>query len=93
MGQFGVTEAEFTCMFIHILTGIFGQQMWQISLKALLGITSNFIASCPAAIGNLLSINLGSATVYFFSGLLTLIVVYSVIRTILASTDKRRSIA
>ena len=80
-------------MFIHILTGIFGQQMWQISLKALLGIPSSFIASCPAVIGKLLSINLGSATVYFYSSLLVLIVVYSVASTILASSDKKRSIA
>jgi len=33
VGQFGVTEGEFTCALIHIITGIFGQKFWQITLS------------------------------------------------------------
>lgn len=28
VGQFGVTEGEYTCAIIHIITGIFGQDFW-----------------------------------------------------------------
>ena len=66
--------------------------MWQTSLKALLSIPSSFIAKCPSVIAKLLSLNLGPATVYFYSTLLIVIVTYSVIRTILVSEDKKRSI-
>lgn len=36
VGQFGVTEAEFTCALIHLISGIFGQDFWQISLSIFL---------------------------------------------------------
>jgi hypothetical protein len=36
VGQFGVTEAEFTCLFIHLISGIFGQNVWEISISAII---------------------------------------------------------
>jgi len=32
VGQFGVTESEMITMVIHILTGIFGQNVWNIHI-------------------------------------------------------------
>lgn len=40
----------------------------------------------------MLSINLGAATVYFYSTLLFLIIAYSIVSTVLSSADKKRSI-
>jgi hypothetical protein len=34
VGQFGVTEGEYTCAIIHIITGIFGQDFWQIRISS-----------------------------------------------------------
>ena len=49
VGNFGVTEAEIICMLIHLLTGIFGQGMWGISLDFLLpqSLTSGLYSSFP----------------------------------------------
>ena len=35
VGGFGVTETELICIVIHLLTGLFGQEMWDISLGGL----------------------------------------------------------
>lgn len=35
VGNFGVTETELICCLIHLLTGLFGQQMWDISIGSL----------------------------------------------------------
>lgn len=36
VGQFGVTESELICMVVHIITGICGQDVWQVSLASFL---------------------------------------------------------
>ncbi len=36
VGQFGVTEAEYLCCLFHILTGVFGQKFWQITISVFL---------------------------------------------------------
>lgn len=36
VGQFGVTEAEYSLGLVQLLTGIYGQNMWKISLSDLL---------------------------------------------------------
>ena len=32
VGGFGVTETELICIVIHLLTGLFGQTMWDITI-------------------------------------------------------------
>ena len=91
VGQFGVTEAEFTCFFIHILTGIFGQQMWQTSLMNIFGIPQSFISSLPSALANVFSLNLGPVVIYWYSTLLIVLIIFQVGRTIVTSADKLRS--
>lgn len=36
VGQFGVTETELAAMIVHLLTGIFGQNMWQVTIGSIL---------------------------------------------------------
>lgn len=36
VGNFGVTESEIICILIHLLTGIFGQEFWGITLDTIL---------------------------------------------------------
>jgi hypothetical protein len=36
VGQFGVTEAELASMIVHFITGIFGQDFWQVKLREVL---------------------------------------------------------
>jgi hypothetical protein len=38
VGQFGVTEGEYTCAIIHVITGIMGQKFWSIKIADLLPI-------------------------------------------------------
>jgi hypothetical protein len=42
VGQFGVTECQIVCVVVYILTGIFGQDFWNISIMDML----------PASIAN-----------------------------------------
>jgi phosphatidylglycerophosphate synthase len=47
VGQFGVTEAELSALIVHLLTGIFGQDFWQVKVKevlpeAMTSLSSNF---------------------------------------------------
>jgi len=78
VGEFGVTEGEFVCMFLHIITGIFGQQIWHIKV----------IDVIPFAPAQIASIQVNTIVPIFFAGLLTLISLYSFISTTMKSKDK-----
>lgn len=67
VGQIGVTEGQHLCMLVHILTGIYGQRMWQI--KPINFLPQQFLnyAKSHDFINNMLSITLGTTLVYFFS--------------------------
>lgn len=88
VGQFGVTEGEFTCLFMHLLTGIFGQDMWGIKVGAFLP------SSVIKAAGDLHleKLNLGSVVVYFFGILLIFICLYGVGKTLLTTNNKVQTV-
>lgn len=83
VGQFGVTEGEFTCMFIHILTAIFGQDMWSIRVGAMLPkiLLSPLLEMWPNS--NLEEVKVGSIVIYFYGYLLFGLCIFSIVRTLL----------
>lgn len=76
VGQFGVTETEYLCAFIHIITGIFGQDFWQINLSSFMPkfVNASFPALNSIKIGSLIAIGMGM--------IIFLIVIYSVLHTV-----------
>lgn len=82
VGQFGVTEGEFTCMFFHIITAIFGQDMWDIKVGALIPQTllSPVLEMWPNS--NIPEIKAGAVVVYFYGYLLFGMCVFSIARTL-----------
>lgn len=92
MGQFGVTEGEFTCMFIHIFTGVFGQNMWNYKLNELLPFANN-LSSLHPTIDQILGIKLGTSFVYFYAGMLLSVSLILAIRTIFTSENRSKSIS
>jgi len=74
VGNFGVTESEIICMLVHILTGIFGQKMWAVSLDFMLptSVTSGLYASYPM-LQSIFSMSAKQVISYTLAGILTLV--------------------
>ena len=89
VGQFGVTEGEFTCMFIHILTGIFGQGIWTTSILGLAPFLGS-LATIHPLINTFLNLKLSLILIYFYAGLLISVSVYITLKTILDSDKKKQ---
>ena len=90
VGNFGVTECELICMLIHIITGIFGQQFWAITLDFLLpsSVTTNLYASYPL-LEWVMSIKVKEAVVYTIGVLLPLLSLLSFGQMILNNQESK----
>lgn len=89
VGQFGVTEGEFTCMFIHILTGIFGQSMWSNTIVEVLPFT---LETSNEIVLTILNFKLGMALVFFYGGMLLSMCIVMTTVTILSNHNKVKQI-
>lgn len=90
VGNFGVTETEIICMLIHLLTGIFGQSFWGISLDFLLpsSITSSLYASYPI-LQTILSIKAKVLVAYSIGVLLPTLALISFVKMLYTNQDSR----
>lgn len=79
-------------MFIHIITGIWGQEVWQTSILQLLSLSPADLAVVPPFFLKYLDMNLGPMVVYFYSTLLCLVLVYTILNTLIFSKDKSRTV-
>lgn len=88
VGQIGVTEGQHLCMLVHILTGIYGQRMWQI--KPINFLPQQFLnyAKSHVFITKMLSITLGTTLVYIFSALVLLMAFVMFFRTLPQAKSK-----
>jgi hypothetical protein len=84
-----VTEGEFTCALIHLLTGIFGQDVWSVKIVSFLpsslvnGIYSIFQTS------EFLEIKFGTILVYFFSVLILVLCCVMLVKTANSSSNAK----
>jgi len=90
VGQFGVTECQIIAVTVHILTGIFGQQFWQVSLFDFLP------AGTFAHISNKFALEalkepIGGLLAYYIGIVILLLSVFEVFRT-LYQTKKYESL-
>ena len=76
VGEFGVTESEYSLIFFHLITGIFGQSVWSTTVGSLL----------PSIVTQLIpvldDIQLGRMMAYGYTGLIFSLCVYSYLSTI-----------
>lgn len=76
IGQFGVTEAEYFCVVFHIITGLFGQDLWLVTF-------GSFMPQSLAKYYSWFShIRIGTAIVYGFGTFFVLLITYSVLSTV-----------
>lgn len=89
VGQFGVTEAELSAMIVHLLTGIFGQDFWQVRVREVLpeAVTS---LSSNAFFEWTLDLKLGGFTAFYFGGLIFFSCLYIFLSTLISSVDKKK---
>lgn len=79
-------------MFIHIFTGVYGQNMWNYKLYELLPFSSH-ISSIHPVVNQIMELKLGTSFVYFYAGMLLTVSLLIVLRTVFSSEDKARSIS
>lgn len=90
VGNFGVTETELLCMTIHILTGVFGQSMWDINLDYL--IPSSFTSSLYSALPwmkSILSLRFKLTVAYSLSLILISLSIYNFVQIVSKSQTKK----
>lgn len=75
VGQFGVTECQYSTMVVHLLTAIYGQSFWKISLMEIApaSITSKITSS---VLLNAFNMHLGGMVAYYFGLLIILVTLF-----------------
>lgn len=84
VGQFGVTECQIIITIVFILTGIYGQNFWKITLEELLptSITGNFTHKILASA---LKMDIGGVTAYYLGILIIVLAIFEFCRTMIKS--------
>jgi hypothetical protein len=77
-------------MIVHLLTGIYGQDFWQIRIRELL--PSDWTFSDNIIVTGTLELKLGGFTAYYFGGIIFFSCLYLFFTTILSSKDKIKPI-
>ena len=88
VGQFGVTEVELISLIIHLLTGIFGQGLWQFKLRDILPLSW----SSHEILSEAMELKLGGFIAYYFGGMIFLSCLYVFVTTIISSKNKVKPI-
>lgn len=81
VGQFGVTEGLYSLFFIHILTGIFGQNIWKFTALELLPSSLHFVKDFHPYFNYIFTQQISKVTVYGFTIAISITIIYVMIAT------------
>ena len=90
-GNFGISEGHVVCTLVFLLTGIFGQGMWDYRLMDLLPTFLQFKSSF-ILIQWSLNMKISSFLAYYISIPLNIVLLVSFFKTVLSSTNKLKPI-
>jgi ethanolaminephosphotransferase len=82
LGQFGVTEAEYTVVIVHILTGIFGQHFWKFTLAQILPQSFSDIINIHPLINHYINEDIGTLIIHGFAVAILLVIVVGFFKTL-----------
>lgn len=93
VGQFGVTEGEYTVGIVHLLTGIFGQNFWKTNLDQLLPASITHIKDNHPILTHIFTEDIGTVIIHGFSVSIAFVVVYVVTRTLYVTKERIEAIS
>ena len=88
VGQYGVTEAEFTLIFVYLITGFFGTDFWFIRVSDVLPLV---IKKNNIALYTLYKMKFSEILIYGLGSLFLLMNIYLIFKTILQSKEKKKT--
>lgn len=82
VGQFGVTEGEYTLVLVHFLTGLFGQNMWKITALDILPASLSYLKDDHPLLNYVYTEQLGTLVIHGFAVSIMINIIYIVITTL-----------
>lgn len=82
VGQFGVTEGEYTLVVVHFLTGIYGQNMWKVTAAEILPASVSHLKDLHPVLNHYFTEDLGTVIIHGFAVGICFVIAYMVIRTL-----------
>lgn len=92
VGQFGVTEAEYTLVVVHFLTGIYGQGMWKITLEDIVPEALSSLKNVHPLLNYAFTEQVGPVIVHGFAVTIAITIVYMVIHTLWGYSEKKQAL-
>lgn len=92
VGQFGVTEGEYTIVIIHLLSGFYGQNMWKVSLYDLLPEVISNLRYLHPILNYVLTEQIGPVIVYIFAISISNTILYMIFNTLRICKHRRRAL-
>lgn len=93
VGQFGVTQSHILVVLTHLLTGIFGQSLWEVHLIDFLPSKIGNNLNNGSMIHQAINLKLGGLIAIGFGGLILVLSLFESARTIIASSNKTKALS
>lgn len=92
VGQFGVTEGEYTLVIVHFLTGLFGQDFWRVTAADFLPASLLAHKETHPLLNHILTSDLGTVIIHGFAISISIMIVYMILRTLYVAQDRTQAI-
>lgn len=92
MGQFGVTEGEYTLVVVHFLTGLYGQDFWKIKAIDILPASLTNLKDSHKLFHYIFTEDLGTVVIHGFAITIVITILYVLIGTLIKAHDRAQAL-